>query len=53
MSCRWLSFWDGNFGSGSDGEAGESSWLGGEKEGAPGLRWGYGGGTREGVSAGR
>jgi len=39
LSCHWLSLWDGNFGSGSDGEVGESSCLGREKEGAPGPRW--------------
>lgn len=34
---HWLSLWDGNFGSGSDGEARDSSRLGREKECASGL----------------
>lgn len=37
LLCHWLSLWDGNFGSGSDGEVRDSSRLGREKEGAPGL----------------
>lgn len=37
LSCHWLSLWDGNFGSGNDGEVRDSSRLGREKEGAPGL----------------
>lgn len=37
LSCHWLSLWDGNFGSGGDGEVREGSRLGREKEGAPGF----------------
>lgn len=37
LSCHWLSLWDGNFGSRSDGEVRDSRRLSREKEGAPGL----------------
>lgn len=50
LSCRWLSLRDRNFGSGSDGEVGESSWLGREKEGAPGFCWAHGREAGKGVS---
>lgn len=50
LSCCWLSLRDRNFGSGSDGEVGESSWLAREKEGAPGFCWAHGREAGKGVS---